>query len=136
MAHNPYPSDLSDREWQIIEPFLPTPAPTGRPRTNNLRDIWDALFYMARTGCQWRYLPHDFPPDTTVLRHFRQWRDDGTFELINDALAKEVRKSGGKKRIPLGRDLGFAQRQDHGSWWPEGVRRWQESQRTQASHPS
>ena len=135
MAHNPYPSDLTNQEWRLIEPYMPPVASTGRPRASDLRDIWDALFYMARTGCQWRYLPHDFPPYTTVLRYFRQWRDDGTFEVINDALAKEVRKSGRKKRTPIGRDLGFEKRQDDGSRWAQGVRRWQESQRAQASHP-
>ena len=98
MARDPYPSDLTDNEWEKIEPLLPGPMQTGRPRTNDYREVWNALFYIARTGCQWRYLPHDFLPYSSVYRHFREWRDDGTFESINDFLRKEVRVESGKKQ--------------------------------------
>jgi putative transposase len=67
MRTQSYPSDLADDQWPLIEPHLPV-YPGGRPRTTNLRDVVDAIFYVLRTGCQWRYLPKDFPPKSTVWR--------------------------------------------------------------------
>ena len=69
MRTNKYPSDVTDEQWALIEPLLPV-YPGGRPRTTNLRDVVDAVFYLLRTGCQWRYLPKDFPPKSTVWRYF------------------------------------------------------------------
>ena len=63
-----YPSDASDAEWAFIDPLLPRPRHVGRPRTTDLRDVFDAILYMASTGCQWRMLPNDFPPVSTVRR--------------------------------------------------------------------
>jgi putative transposase len=86
-----YPSDVTDAQWALIEPLLP-PAPTGgRPRTTNMRDVVNAILYILRTGCQWRYLPKDFPPKSTVWRYFKQWQEDGTLERIHDALRTKVR---------------------------------------------
>jgi transposase len=87
--HN-YPSDLTDPQWALIEPFLPV-YPGGRPRTTNLRDVVDAILYLLRTGCQWRYLPKDFPPKSTVWRYFDEWRHNGTLEDIHDYLRRKVR---------------------------------------------
>ena len=87
--HN-YPSDLTDPQWALIEPFLPV-YPGGRPRTTNLRDVVDAILYILRTGCQWRYLPKDFPPKSTVWRYFDEWRLNGTLEDIHDHLRRKVR---------------------------------------------
>src|ERR1700761_7745591 len=83
-AHS-YPSDVSDSQWRLIEPHLPV-YPGGRPRTTDLRDVVDAILYVLRTGCQWRYLPKDFPPKSTVWRYFDEWRHNGTLDKIHDAL--------------------------------------------------
>src|SRR6201997_3520289 len=86
-----YPSDLTDDQWALIEPHLP-PEPGGeRPCKTDLREVVDAIFYIVRTGCQWRYLPKDFPPKSTVWRYFDQWRQDGTLDKIHDLLRRKVR---------------------------------------------
>jgi putative transposase len=85
-----YPSDVTDAQWALIEPHLPV-YPGGRPRTTDLRDVVDAIFYLLRTGCQWRYLPKDFPPKSTVWRYFDEWRHNGTLDTIHDLLRKKVR---------------------------------------------
>ncbi len=74
-----YASDLTDAEWAVIESHLPAPKPLGRPRGTDLRAVVDAILYMARSGCQWRLLPKDFPPFTTVQGYFYDWRDSGLF---------------------------------------------------------
>src|SRR3984893_14757965 len=78
-----YASDLTDAEWGLIEPHMPAVKRLGRPRETELRTVLDAILYIARTGCQWRMLPKDFPPSTTVQGYFYDWRDDGLFEKIN-----------------------------------------------------
>jgi transposase len=88
-----YPSDLSDAQWALIEPHLPTEPGGGRPRETAMRDVLDAILYITRTGCQWRYLPVDFPPRSTAWRYFDQWRRDGTLDRIHDALRRGVRTS-------------------------------------------
>src|SRR6187397_2983395 len=86
-----YASDLTDAQWALIEPHLPAAPPGGRPRITDMRDVVDAIFYILRTGCQWRYLPKDFPPRSTVWRYFDEWRHNGTLDTIHDALRKKVR---------------------------------------------
>jgi len=86
-----YPSDVTDAQWALIERHLPPVRPGGRPRKTDLRDVADAIFYILRTGCQWRYLPKDFPPKSTVWRYFDQWRQDGTLDEIHDLLRRKVR---------------------------------------------
>jgi putative transposase len=89
-----YPTDLSDAEWNYIEPHLPAPKGYGRPRTHDLREILNAIFYLLKSGCQWRLLPHDFPRWPTVYwyeRNFRKWRIDGTWERINRAIRERLR---------------------------------------------
>src|SRR5215204_3968375 len=86
-----YQTDLSDAEWSYIEPHLPTPKAPGRLRLHTLREILEAIFYIARSGCAWRLLPHDFPPWKTVHHYLRMWRKDGTWERIHAALRKRVR---------------------------------------------
>jgi len=90
MRTQSYPSDVTDAQWVLIEPHLPV-YPGGRPRKTNLRDVVDAIFYVLRTGCQWRYLPKDFPPKSTVWRYFDEWRHNGTLDTIHDLLRKKVR---------------------------------------------
>jgi putative transposase len=90
MRTQSYPSDVTDEQWALIEPHLPV-YPGGRPRTTDLRDVVDAVFYVLRTGCQWRYLPKDFPPKSTVWRYFDEWRHNGTLDTIHDRLRTKVR---------------------------------------------
>ena len=91
MRTNKYPSDVTDEQWALIERLIPV-YPGGRPRQTNLRDVVDAVFYLLRTGCQWRYLPKDFPPKSTVWRYFDEWRHNGTLEEIHDTLRDQVRR--------------------------------------------
>src|SRR3954471_18198273 len=86
-AHS-YPSDAADEQWALIEPHLPPVRPGGRARTTDLRDVVEGIFYVLRTGCEWRYLPGDFPPRSTVWRYFDGWRRDGTLDAIHDLLAR------------------------------------------------
>lgn len=102
MERQSYPSDVTDEQWQVIESVIP-PAKrgrTGRPRKYELREIWNAVFYQLRTGCEWRYLPHDFPPHGDVWDHFCRWRDAGTIELVHDALREQVRMKAGREKTP------------------------------------
>src|SRR5882757_2022086 len=91
MRTNQYPSDLTDAQWALIEPHLPPEPGGGRPRKTDARDVLDAVLYILRTGCQWRYLPVDFPPKSTVWRYFDQWRQDGTLDRVHDLLRRKVR---------------------------------------------
>jgi transposase len=87
-----YPSDLTDEQWALVAPLIPV-YPGGRPRTTSMRDVLDAILYVLRTGCQWRYLPTDFPPKSTVWGYFDEWRRNGTLDAIHDKLRDLVRKS-------------------------------------------
>jgi transposase len=95
-----YGSDTTDPEWAIIEALMPPPCERGRTRTTRLRDVVDAIFYVAQSGCQWRLLPNDFPPFTTVQRYFYSWRDDGTWQAINHVLLMAVREAAGREASP------------------------------------
>src|ERR671911_680378 len=86
-----YPTDLTDAEWSCLEPYLPAPRATGRPRVYPLREIINAIFYMVRSGCSWRLLPHDFPPWRSVYHYFREFRLDGTWERMHAAVRERVR---------------------------------------------
>ncbi|WP_111432154.1 IS5 family transposase [Rhodobacteraceae bacterium DSL-40] len=95
-----YASDLLDREWALIEPFLPPPSRLGRPRTTDLREVMNALLYIASTGCQWRMLPKEFPPVSTVQGYFYDWRDSGLLQTIRFALTMETRDLEGREASP------------------------------------
>ena len=95
----PYPSDLTDEQWAIIEPLIPVNT-VGRPREVDMREVLNAIFYLNRSGCQWDMLPHDLPAKSTVYDHFAQWRDDGTWQRILDALRRQVRVAGGHEPSP------------------------------------
>jgi putative transposase len=95
-----YPSDLSDREWEIFAPLIPPAKSGGRPRKWPRRKILNAVFYLLRSGCQWRMLPREFPPWSTVHHYFRLWRIDGTREKINATLRERIRTSGGRNPQP------------------------------------
>jgi putative transposase len=90
MRTHHYPSDVTDAQWALIEPHIPA-STGGRPRKTDMRDVVDAILYILRTGCQWRYLPIDFPPQSTVWRYFNRWRHDGTLDRIHDRLRRKVR---------------------------------------------
>jgi transposase len=95
-----YASDLTDAEWALIEPYMPARKTLGRPRGTDLRAVLDAILYMLRTGCQWRMLPKDFPPFTTVQGYFYEWRDSGLFKDINFELLLQAREAAGREPSP------------------------------------
>lgn len=95
-----YASDLTDAEWALIEPLLPPPSPIGRPRTTDLRAVVNAILYMATTGCQWRQLPKEFPPYSTVQGYFYRWARDRTFAGINHMLVMASREKTGREASP------------------------------------
>ena len=95
-----YASDLTDAEWAVIEPHMPGAKPLGRPRGTDLRAVLNGILYIARTGCQWRMLPKDFPPFTTVQGYFYDWRDNGLFARINFELLLEAREAAGREASP------------------------------------
>ncbi len=95
-----YASDCTDEEWAIIEPLLPESNVVGRPRTTEMRDVWDGVQYMASTGCQWRMIPKDFPPRTTIQEYFYDWRDNGVLYRINDTLVIKARELAGRAASP------------------------------------
>jgi putative transposase len=100
MTRKSYPSDLTDDQWQHIEPLIPPAKPGGRPRAVDMRQILDAMLYLNRTGCQWRALPHDFPAWGTVADYFYRFRQDGTWRTIHDRLREQVRLAAGKQATP------------------------------------
>jgi putative transposase len=100
MNRKPYPSDLTDHQWVVLEPMVPTARPGGRPRKTNMREVLNALFYRNREGCTWRALPHDFPPWKTVYNYFMWFTWDGTWEKINAALRGQVRRQAGRDETP------------------------------------
>ncbi len=95
-----YASDVTSREWALVVPLLPGPARRGRPRSIDLREIVNAIFYLLQTGCQWRMIPMDFPPRSTVYGYFRRWMRDGTWGRIHDALYRGCRDLEGRDESP------------------------------------
>ena len=100
-ARSPYPTDLSDDEWRILEPLVPDAKPGGRPRAHKTRELLNAIFYVLRGGCAWRLLPHDFfLPSQTAYHYFRAWRMDGTWEQIHAVLRERLRRLAGREPTP------------------------------------
>ena len=98
MTESHYASDLMDEEWALLEPLLTRTHPAGRKQAYSLRRIVDAVFYLLRTGAQWRLLPHEYPPPDAVFYHYARWRRDGTGERINTVLRERHRQSIGRRR--------------------------------------
>jgi len=99
-TRKPYSTDLSDEQWTILEPLIPPAKHGGRPREVNMREVLNTLFYLNRTGCQWDMLPHDLLPKSTVYQYFKQWREDGTWQRMMDALRAQVRMADQRKPTP------------------------------------
>lgn len=100
MTRKAYPSDVTDAEWQIIEPLLPEAQGIGRPREVDLREIINGIFYVLREGCSWRALPHDLPPWLTVYNYFRHWQRLRVWQKIHTQLRHQVRKHMEKTNNP------------------------------------
>lgn len=100
MHREPYPTDLTDSQWRVLEPLIPAAKPGGRPREQDMREILNGMFYLLRTGCAWRMLPHDFPKWPTVYHYFREWKKDDTWKHMNDHLRTEVRLQAGRHGEP------------------------------------
>ena len=100
MNRKPYPSDLTDDQWEELAPLIPLAKPGGRPRTVDMREVINGALYVLRSGCTWRMIPHDLPPWGTVWGYFRRWRKDGTWERIHDALRPKVRELEGREPTP------------------------------------
>jgi len=100
MSRKPYDSDLTDEQWDQLREFIPDPKPGPQESKYERREIVNAFLYQKRTGCQWRYLPHDFPPWQIVAKYFYQWKRDGLFEHVNDVLRTRVRAAEGRNEEP------------------------------------
>ncbi len=86
-----YPSDLSDSEWEILKPLVPLPKGFGHPIEVDFREIFNGIFYVQRTGCQWEMMPHDLPPYSTVYRYFKKWQKDGFWQQMHDKIRQKLR---------------------------------------------
>jgi putative transposase len=100
MRKKRYPSDLSDLEYLVLLPLIPAPKPGGRPRSANMREVFNGIFYVLRCGIPWRYLPKDFPNWETVYHYFRAWSKEGIWEKMNASLRQEARIQAGRKPTP------------------------------------
>jgi putative transposase len=100
LERKPYPTDLTEAQWTILEPMVPPSKHGGRPRTVNMREVINTILYLNRTGCQWDMLPHDMLPKSTVYEYFAQWRDDGTWAKFVDALRAQVRTKENREPTP------------------------------------
>ena len=100
MNRKPYPSDLTDAQWEELAPLVPSAKRGGRPRTVDMREVINGILYVLRSGCTWRMMPHDLPPWSTEWGYFRRWRKDGTWERIHDALRPRVREAEGREPTP------------------------------------
>ena len=100
MENRPYDTDLTDAAWELVKPNLPAALPGGRPRATELRAVVNAIFYVLRTGCQWRLLPHQFPPWGTVYYYLRNWENTGTWTLLHRAIYEQTRQAAGRTECP------------------------------------
>ena len=127
-TRKPYSTDLTDQQWAILQPLIPLAKHGGRPREVEMGEVLNTLFYLNRTGCQWDLLPHDLLPKSTVYQYFRQWRDDGTWQRMMDALRA------GPRGGPAGTDAQCRcdrqpNRKNDGAGWRARIRWREEDQR-------
>ena len=100
MERKPYPSDLSNAEWELMAPYIPNAEAGGRPRAADMHEVLNAIFYVLKSGIQWDMLPHDFPPKGTVYHYYNIWRKDGTWQRLNATLRGELRQELGRNETP------------------------------------
>ena len=100
MMRPSYPSDLTDKQWEVLAPLIPAAKPGGRHREVNIREVLNGIFYYLRTGCQWRAMPNDLPPWSTIAGYYRTWRREGVWKQIHDALRTKVREAAGRNASP------------------------------------
>ena len=100
MERTPYPTDLTDAQWRLIEPYIPAEKWGGRTRSVDMREVFNGIQYVLRTGCAWRHLPHDLPPWGTVHYYYRRFRLDGTWLVVHERLREKVRHKAGRATEP------------------------------------
>ena len=100
MTRAAYPTDLTDREWELLEPLVPPVKPGGRPAKYARREIVNGIRYVLRSGCAWRLLPHDLPPWQLVYHYFRTWQREGVWQAIHEALRPQARHALGRRSSP------------------------------------
>jgi transposase len=100
MERTPYTTDLTDDQWQLIEPMIPPEKGGGRHREADMREVLNGILYLNRTGCQWRALPHDLPPWGTVAYYYYRFRHDGSWQRMHDSLRGRVRFEAGRELTP------------------------------------
>ena len=100
MGRKPYPSDVTDGEWSLIEPYIPAERWGGRTRSVEMREVVNGIRYLTRTGCQWRAIPNDLPNRSTVRHYYDRFRRDGTWEKVHYNLREQVRVAAGKEPTP------------------------------------
>jgi len=132
MSRTPYPTDLTDAQWKLIEPYVPRPRPGGRPAKYARREVVNAILYQARNGCAWRALPHDLPSYRIVFHYFRLWQQDGTWDRVHDALREKVRRAAGKNPKPSAAILDSQSVKTTEQGGPRGADAGKKSRRAQA----
>jgi putative transposase len=100
MTRKAYKTDITDAQWQILEPLIPPAKTGGHPRAVNMREVVNGIFYVLRTGCGWEMLPHDLPPYSTVYHYFRRWQKTGVWQEMNTALRQRLRQEQGRNPQP------------------------------------
>lgn len=125
MSPSGYPSDLTDEQWHHLKQYLPPPKPGGRPREVDLRQILNAIFYVNKTSCPWRWLPKDYPPWQTVYTYFRNWRLSGVWEKKQQSIEEVLEKTRGTQFTTIRGGVRQPEREDHFSRRNKGVRWWE-----------
>jgi putative transposase len=100
MTRKAYKTDITEAQWQILEPLIPPAKTGGHPRTADMREVVNGIFYVLRTGCGWEMLPHDLPPYSTVYHYFRRWQKTGVWQEMNTALRQRLRQEQGRNPQP------------------------------------